>query len=87
MEVLNPFYYKEGINGVYRFMSINCQTATDDKDFALSYPTAAQAYKRVAMLQSIQPEKLFGELKKLFGEPEKLFGVLRLLEEEEVGEI
>jgi hypothetical protein len=76
MEVLNPFYYivvKEDINGVYRFMSINCQTATDDKDFALSYPTAAQAYKRVAMLQSIQPEKLFG--------------VLRLLEEEEVGEI
>lgn len=76
MEVLNPFYYivvKEDINGVYRFMSLNCKTATDDKDFALSYPTAAQAYKRVAMLQQIQPEKLFG--------------VLRLLEEEEVGEI
>lgn len=76
MKVQNPFYYimvKENLNGAYRFVSINCKTATDTKAFALSYPTAAQAYKRVDMLQNIQPEKLFG--------------VLRLLEEEEVGEI
>ena len=76
MKVMNPFYYivvKENISDVYRFMSINCKTATDVKEFALSYPTAEQAYKRVAMFQHIQPEKLFG--------------VLRLLEEEEIGEI
>lgn len=76
MKVKNPFYYimvKEDLNGVYRFVSINCKTATDTKAFALAYPTAEQAYKRVAMLQSIQPEKLFG--------------VLRLVEEEEIGEI
>ena len=73
MKVKNPFYYimvKENLNDAYRFVSINCKTATDTKDFALAYPTAEQAYKRVAMLQNIQPEKLFG--------------VLRIIEEEEV---
>ena len=76
MIVKNPFYYimvKEGLNEPYRFMSINRQTSTDSKEYALAYPTSAQAYKAVAMFQNIQPEKLFG--------------VLRIMEYEEVGEV
>lgn len=76
MKVKNPFYYimvKTELNEPYKFVSVNRQTSTDSKEFALAYPTAAQAYKAVAMFQNIQPEKLFG--------------VLRLVEEEEIGEI
>lgn len=76
MIVKNPFYYimvKTGLNEPYKFVSVNRQTSTDSKEFALAYPTAAQAYKAVAMFQNIQPEKLFG--------------VLRIMEDEEVGEV
>lgn len=76
MKVKNSFYYvmvKTELNEPYKFVSVNRQTSTDSKEFALAYPTAAQAYKAVAMFQNIQPEKLFG--------------VLRIMEDEEVGEV